>query len=134
VGGEKNYSWTGETTWVASTGFLSPNRVSDLDAFRTDAAACRSYLAARIFAAVAPLSAAGGGNGGDDGGRDSAAATAAAAMKTPVAAAEQLCNIFYSSEHGEGSKGVACDQGHFVWSECLTAFVESEFDTMAGCQ
>jgi hypothetical protein len=94
-------------------------------------AAFSADLAARILAAAAaPSSAAGGG--GNDGGGSSAGAAAAAAMKTPVAATGQLCNICYCSEHGEGSVGVACDRDHFLCSECFTAYVESESDTVGA--
>ena len=52
----------------------------------------------------------------------------------PVAASGQLCNICYSDEHDAGAVGVACDNGHFLCSECFCAYVGSESDTEGNPQ
>ncbi len=44
----------------------------------------------------------------------SAVHAASAAMKVPVEAGSKLCNICFMNEHDAGTKGVACDEDHFV--------------------
>ena len=53
------------------------------------------------------------------------AVSAAAAMKVPVAADGKLCNICYMDEHEAGMMGVACDNDHFVCSDCFAEWVSS---------
>jgi hypothetical protein len=53
----------------------------------------------------------------------------AGGLSAPVAAAGQLCNICYSDDHDASAVGVACDNGHFLCSECFCAYVGSESDT-----
>jgi len=83
----------------------------------------------------------GGGEGGGDAAQgavssssnssnSSSSSSSSSAMKAPMSAAGQSCNICYCSDHGDGSVGVACDRDHFLCSECFTAYVESESDTV----
>ena len=44
----------------------------------------------------------------------SAVHAASAAMKVPVEAEDKLCNICFMNEHDAGTKGVACDEDHFI--------------------
>ena len=79
-------------------------------------------------AAAATPAAAGGG------GAAAAAAAPAHGPSGPVSASGQLCNICYSDEHDADAIGVACENGHFLCSECFCAYVGSESDTEGNPQ
>ena len=102
--------------------------------------------ALRAAIAAAASSGTSGGGGGGGGASSSAAGSAAvppsaslaalssgsAAMKTPVDAAGKLCSICYCDDHDAGSKGVGCDEDHFICEECFVGYVTSESDTVSS--
>ena len=105
-------------------------------------------FATALRAAIAAAASSGTSGGGDGGGGEassSAAGSAAvppsaslaalsggsAAMKTPVDAAGKLCSICYCDDHDAGSKGVGCDEDHFICEECFVGYVTSESDTVS---
>lgn len=55
-------------------------------------------------------------------------------MKVPVAADGKLCNICYMDEHEAGMMGVACDNDHFVCSDCFAEWVRAETDVELNSQ
>lgn len=71
-----------------------------------------------------------GGAAGGAEASQSAVSSSSSSMKAPISADGQLCNICYCTDHADGSVGVACDNNHFLCSECFTSYVESESDTV----